>query len=118
MTTEFWIFLAAVAGVLIASFAVGAEDGHEDYFRADRAWLYVVVAVAILSTPRFAYFGESRLSTFVTFVPFVWLPAVMVLAAFAGHSATEIAGSLINPAAEGEYVDVRPVLGSVADLEV
>ncbi len=32
--------------------------------------------------------------------------------------ATEIAGSLINPAAEGEYVDVRPVLGSVADLEV
>ena len=32
--------------------------------------------------------------------------------------ATEIAGSLISPAAEGGYVDVRPILGSVADLEV
>ncbi len=32
--------------------------------------------------------------------------------------AVEIAGSLINPAVEGEYVDVRPILGSTADLEV
>ena len=44
-----------------------------------------VVAVAILSTPRFAYFGDARLSTFVTYVPFVWLPAVLVLAALVGH---------------------------------
>ena len=43
MSTEFWMYLAAVAGVLFASFAVGSEDGHEDYFRADKAWLYVVV---------------------------------------------------------------------------
>jgi hypothetical protein len=34
-----------------------------------------VVTVAILSTPRVAYFGAARLSTFVTYVPFVWLPA-------------------------------------------
>jgi len=44
-----------------------------------------VVTVAILSTPRVAYFGAARLSTFVTYVPFVWLPAVMVLAALVGH---------------------------------
>lgn len=42
-TTEFFIYLAAVVGVLIASQMVGAEDGHGDYFRADRAWLYIVI---------------------------------------------------------------------------
>jgi hypothetical protein len=42
MTTEFWIYLIAVAGVLVASYVVGSEDGHDDYFRADKAWLYIV----------------------------------------------------------------------------
>jgi hypothetical protein len=49
------------------------------------ALLINVVTVAILSTPRFAYFGQDRLNVFVTYPPFVWLPAVMVLAALAGH---------------------------------
>jgi hypothetical protein len=31
--------------------------------------------------------------------------------------ATEIAAGLVNPNAEGEYVDVRPVLDGVQDLE-
>ena len=31
--------------------------------------------------------------------------------------ATEIAAGLVNPNADGEYVDVRPVLDSVDDLE-
>lgn len=31
--------------------------------------------------------------------------------------ATEIAARFVNPDAEGEYVDVRPVLDTVADLE-
>jgi len=44
-----------------------------------------VVTVAILSTPRFRLFGDDRLNVFVTYPPFVWLPAVMVLAALAGH---------------------------------
>jgi hypothetical protein len=44
-----------------------------------------IVLVAILSTPTFAFFGADRLNTFVTDVPFVWLPAVMVSAALAGH---------------------------------
>ena len=44
-----------------------------------------VVTVGILSTPRFRLFGDDRLNVFVTHAPFVWLPAVMVLAALAGH---------------------------------
>jgi hypothetical protein len=44
-----------------------------------------IVTVAILSTPLFGYFGEDRLNTWVTYPPYVWLPAVMVLAALAGH---------------------------------
>ncbi|HET7217659.1 MAG TPA: hypothetical protein VFJ02_06405 [Vicinamibacterales bacterium] len=44
-----------------------------------------VVTIAILSTPKFAYFGAERLNVWVTYPPYVWLPAVMVLAALAGH---------------------------------
>jgi hypothetical protein len=44
-----------------------------------------IVTIAILSTPLFSYFGENRLNTWVTYPPYVWLPAVMVLAALAGH---------------------------------
>jgi hypothetical protein len=49
------------------------------------ALLVNVMAIAILSTPRVHYFGADRLNEWVTYPPFVWLPAVMVLAAFAGH---------------------------------
>ena len=49
------------------------------------ALLVNVVTIAILSTPRFQYFGPDRLNVFVTYPPFVWLPTVMVVAALAGH---------------------------------
>ena len=49
------------------------------------ALLVNVVVVAILLTPRFRYFGDEQLNVWVTYPPFVWLPAVMVLAALAGH---------------------------------
>jgi hypothetical protein len=49
------------------------------------ALLLNVMTVAILSTPRLRYFGDDRLNVFVTYPPFSWLPAVMVLAALAGH---------------------------------
>ena len=46
-----------------------------------------IVTVAVLSTPQFAAFGSTpdRINTFVTRPPYVLLPAVMVLAAWAGH---------------------------------
>jgi len=42
-TTELVAYVLAVLGVLLASQLVGTGDGHEDYFRADRAWFYVVL---------------------------------------------------------------------------
>jgi hypothetical protein len=42
-TTEFVVYVVAVLGVLIASFVVSTTDAHEDYFRADRAWFYIVL---------------------------------------------------------------------------
>ena len=49
------------------------------------ALLLNVVTVALVSTPRFAYFGSDRLNEWVADPPYVWLPAVLVLAALAGH---------------------------------
>jgi hypothetical protein len=49
------------------------------------ALLVNVVTIAILATPRFAYFGPDSLNEWVAHPPYVWLPAVMVLAALAGH---------------------------------
>jgi hypothetical protein len=49
------------------------------------ALLANIVGIAIVSTPTFGWFGPDRLNTWVTGVPFVWLPAVLVQAALAGH---------------------------------
>src|SRR5438093_66884 len=49
------------------------------------ALLVNIVTVAILSTPLFRWFGDDKLNTWVTYPPFVWLPAVMVTAALIGH---------------------------------
>jgi hypothetical protein len=42
-TTEFIVFVVATIAVLLASYLVKTTDGHADYFRADQAWLYVVI---------------------------------------------------------------------------
>jgi hypothetical protein len=42
-TTEFVIYLVAVLGVLVASLLVKHTSGHVDYFRADKAWFYIVL---------------------------------------------------------------------------
>ena len=44
-----------------------------------------IVTIAIVSTPVFGWFGKERLNVFVTYPPFVWLPAVLVTAALMGH---------------------------------
>jgi hypothetical protein len=43
-TSEFMVWLATVAGILIAASTVGG--GNEDHFRADEAWLYVAITSA------------------------------------------------------------------------
>ena len=42
-TTEFIVYLVAVAGVLVASALVGDSDGRGDVFLADKAWLYITL---------------------------------------------------------------------------
>ena len=42
-TTEFVIYVVAVLGVLLASMLVRHTSGHLDYFRADKAWFYIVL---------------------------------------------------------------------------
>jgi len=44
-----------------------------------------VVVIAMISTPRVRFFGADQVNVFVTYTPFVWLPAVMVMSALAGH---------------------------------
>ena len=60
-TTEFWIYLLAVAGVWIASALVGTTHNHPDYFRADRAWLYIVIlTVGYLGSRGWAKSGSRQ----------------------------------------------------------
>jgi hypothetical protein len=62
-TTEFWIYLAAVAGVLIASYAVGTNANHSDYFRADKAWGYIaLLTIGYLVSRGLAKAGSSTKS--------------------------------------------------------
>ena len=80
--------LTGVTAIIVAALVATGRGGR----RLVGAWnvaglvlLANVVIVAILATPRFQYFGADRLNVWVTYPPFVWLPAVMVLAALAGH---------------------------------
>ena len=60
-----------------------------------------VVSVAVVSTPMFAWFGPERLNVFVMRMPYTLLPAVMVLAAWAGHLIVWRALSLRGPSTPG-----------------
>ena len=44
-----------------------------------------VMTIAVISTPRVQAFGPDQINIWVMNPPFVWLPAVMVLAALTGH---------------------------------
>lgn len=62
-TTEFWIYLAAVAGVLIASYLVGRTANHTDYFRADKAWWFItILTLGYLGARGLAKAGSSTRS--------------------------------------------------------
>jgi hypothetical protein len=83
---NFDILTGVTAAILAALLTSGRGRSLVGWWNAlGLALVANVVTVAVLSTPTFRYFGDEQLNTWVTFVPFVWLPAVMVLAAFAGH---------------------------------
>jgi len=80
--------VTGTTAILVAALLLAGSAGR----RLVLAWnilglalLANVVVIAILSTPIFRLFGDDHLNVFVTYTPFVWLPAVMVLAALAGH---------------------------------
>lgn len=47
--------------------------------------LLMIVVVALLSSPMLRAFGDDQVNTWVAYVPFVWLPTVLVVCAIAGH---------------------------------
>jgi hypothetical protein len=71
------------------------------------ALLVNIVAIAVVSTPLFRWFGDERLNTFVTYPPFVWLPGVLVMAALIGHILVWRRLSE-NPAVEGDFPQREP----------
>src|SRR3954447_2676138 len=51
-TTEFWLYVVVAVGILIASMTVGSDSSASnagnsgnvgDYFRADKAWLFITL---------------------------------------------------------------------------
>jgi len=42
-TTEFYVYIAVVVLTLIASPLIGTADGHNDYFRGDKAWFFIIL---------------------------------------------------------------------------
>jgi hypothetical protein len=42
-TTEFWVYVASVAAVLVASYLVGKNSVGVDIFRAPQAWFFITL---------------------------------------------------------------------------
>jgi hypothetical protein len=54
-TTEFWAMVAVVAGILVAAWIVGDDDGNAnaaDAFPAVHAWLYVAIVAGAYMVSR------------------------------------------------------------------
>lgn len=59
-STEFWVFIAAVAGVLAASQLAGRNSAGVDIFRADNAWFMVtLLAIGYLVSRGLAKTGSN-----------------------------------------------------------
>lgn len=60
MTTEFYIYLAAVGGILLASWLVGRNSVGVDVFRADNAWFFItLLTIAYLGSRGLAKLGSA-----------------------------------------------------------
>jgi hypothetical protein len=42
-TTEFYVMIAVLVGILIAGNAIEIAEGGTDYFTADKVWLYITI---------------------------------------------------------------------------
>ena len=42
-TTEFYVMIVVLVGILVAGNAIEIEEGGTDYFAADKVWLYVTI---------------------------------------------------------------------------
>ena len=80
--------VTGATAIIVAALVASGHGGR----RLVAAWNFLglvlltnVVVVAILSTPPIRYFGAERMNVWVTYAPFVWLPAILVTAAFTGH---------------------------------
>ena len=60
-TTEFFAYLAAVVGLLIAGNTVEGQEGGADYFAADKVWLYItLLTVGYMISRGLAKAGSSQ----------------------------------------------------------
>jgi hypothetical protein len=80
--------ITGITAVIVAALLVAGRGGRI----LVAAWNVVglgllvnIIIVALVSTPMVALFGPDRLNIWITYPPFIWLPAVMVLAALTGH---------------------------------
>ncbi len=42
-TTEFYVMIVVLVGILIAGNQIEIEEGGTDYFAADKVWLYITI---------------------------------------------------------------------------
>jgi hypothetical protein len=81
--------VTGISAALVAGLVLSGRAGRKVVLAwniAGTILLLNVITVAVLSTPPVAYFGGGdRLNVWVTYPPFVWLPAILVVAALAGH---------------------------------
>ncbi|NBE85077.1 hypothetical protein [Micromonospora rubida] len=60
LTTEFWIYVASVIGVLAASYLVGKNSVGVDIFRAPQAWFFItLLSIGYLGSRGLAKAGSS-----------------------------------------------------------
>jgi hypothetical protein len=60
MTTEFYIYLASVGAVLLASYLVGTDAAGVDPFRANQAWWFIsLLTIGYLVSRGLAKAGSS-----------------------------------------------------------
>lgn len=61
MSTEFWIYLLAVGGTLLASYLVGRNAQGVDPFQANQAWWYIaLLTIGYLGSRGLAKAGSSN----------------------------------------------------------